>query len=325
MRIRNIILLLLAAALFAGCGEELIETRNANIIEFSPFRSTSFTRGIAVNNPADIAAQGGFKVWGYRHTGTWLGSGVTLFDGTTVTSTDGGVTWSYGTPVHWPMNELVSFFGYAPASAAGVVTVPIGTPPQLICEVAVDPAAQIDLLIAVPQLDRHGYIPVEMNFRHVLSRVTFSARKAAGVTAEIRISKIELRNLYRFGTTDFMTHVWTPTGVSSNFVLTTAAGLLENTALTTSSQMLSTTAGTMFMMPQTLVSRPGGSPPDAELWVTFTAHGYEFEYMVSTFPSAAWQSGVSYNYELLLDGFTVVAIIRGELENPITGPGWGSY
>lgn len=313
---------LLIALAAVSCQKETVESGSDSGIGFF----TLLTRGNAVVNPADVAAAGGFRVWGYKHSGNWPAAvSSTIFNGTYVTSDDNGATWSYsGAYGVWPARDNVSFFAFAPAGIAGSGIDDSQAVPVVGFSVDNDPASQGDLLIAHQVLNRRGPDPVEVIFEHALSRISFSARKTIETVGDVYVASLELRNIYYTGSAPLLTPVsWTVNPATTQYTLSTTNGLLADTApsLTTSWQTISTSDGIMFLMPQTLA-------PTAELVITFWYSGpltsREFTSTINlseVFP--AWETGTPYNYQLLFDGEVVVVI--GATLQSITSGDWGQY
>ena len=320
MKTKLTILLLITIAA-VSCTKEVIETRGGN--EAGIGFTTLGTRGNMIAGALDVAQAGGFNVWGYRYAGYWPAATKTLlFNNVTVTSADNGATWSYGSPIDWPIGQKVSFFAYAPASGATAVGSDVNGIPIIDFTVDNNPANQKDFLIANQMLDRTGPSPVNVHFEHALSHIRFSALKAASVTEDIRITNIELKNLYFSGTTTLQTPVaWTVnTTAVKNYSVASSSGGLQNVALTTSTQLISLPAGILFLMPQAL-QRASDAP---EMVVSFTADGVPLSYSCPLFSPAEWKPGKTYTYQLAVNDTHIVLILCGELESTTVGS-WGDY
>ena len=319
----KVVILAATALLLVSCGREIVERPGDESVDIS-FTAGGFTRGSEITGPAGMATAG-FCVWAYNYTGFWASAASkTIIINNTglghgrVTSGDGGLTWSYGTPQMWPGNR-VSFFAYAPYGAATPTGVDGQGVPTISYTIPDNVANQVDLLIADHVLDRIGPTPVNEMFRHALSRVSFSALKSANVSGVVKVTSIEVRNIYNDGSTVLKTPVlWNVNNLSTGApVITIVNGLLQNLALTTTVQNVLSPGGTMFLMPQTLDAT-------AEIVVTYTIDALELSW-TSPIPSpSVWEAGKSYNYQLLIDT-DLVMVILGQLESPWDGPGWGNY
>jgi len=305
-------LLLIAAATIA-CQKETVERRNETGKGHETNKQISFvlpsTRGAVIANASDVAREGGFKVWGYRHSGSWSSAAhkASIFNslGTNVTSADNGSTWSYQTPAYWWLYEAASFFAYAPADNATMNGHDASGTPKINFTVNDNPVEQKDLLIANQILDCITHDPVNMVFDHALSRIRFSALKDPAITEEIRITGIELQNIYSSGTTTLQTPVvWDVNAASAkDFLLTSSlGGGLKDIPLTGAEQLITADNGELFMMPQDLDR--GAAVPN--LVVTFatssgTSFGIARSYTLSGFPTDEWLPGKTYNYQLVID------------------------
>lgn len=310
----------MVVAATVSCREETTERGGSDI----GFR-TLVTRGDAVDDAADVASGGGFRVWGYRHPDSWpTASYTTLFDGTLVTSGDNGATWNYsGVYGVWPTGDRVSFFAYAPADVAGTAIDNAMAVPEVGFTVAADPASQADLLIANQMLDRVGPDPVQVVFEHALSRIVFLASKTTETAGAIRVTSLELRNIKYTGSTPLLTPVvWAVDDAKTDYALSAEDGHLEDMALDTTWQPLSTSAGTMFLMPQTLDAA-------TVLVVRFRYENHpDIRELISELNlpevSPTWTAGKPYTYRLLFDGEEIV-IIGATLQPADPDGEWGEY
>lgn len=97
------------------------DNTGANPIEFS-VRSGSISTRAAISSNSDIANNGGFKVWGFKNPST-SSDWTTVFDGTTVSSSDYGSTWTYSPMKYWDTSAQYKFYAAAPAqNANGTIT-----------------------------------------------------------------------------------------------------------------------------------------------------------------------------------------------------------
>jgi hypothetical protein len=100
---------------------ESIENTEYKPIEFS-VRSVSKTTKGAMSSNSDVANNGGFKVWGFKNVST-SSDWKTVFDSTTVSSSDYGSTWTYSPLRFWDVNAQYKFYAAAPAqNANGTIT-----------------------------------------------------------------------------------------------------------------------------------------------------------------------------------------------------------
>jgi hypothetical protein len=288
-----------------SCAKEVVDTKENNNLPID--FSTLLTRGSTIFGAQDVAALGGFRVWGYAHLNNWVLASTKepLFSSTLVTSPNNGVTWSYGTPVNWPEGQKVSFFACAPAGVSTITANGVDVPK---IDFTIDPNVvnQIDLLVAREMFDLVGPNPVNVVFDHALSRIRFSALKYPDFDGKVVITSIKLTNLYFKGATLFCPPAWNVDNSSvTDYTVSVSSGTLENLPLTTSEQYISSSTGTLFLMPQTLI-RASGTP---QMIVTFTVGDQEMSFTCPLSLPDEWVTGKPYTYQLLIDGETVRVIV----------------
>ncbi|MBF0647950.1 fimbrillin family protein [Dysgonomonas sp. GY75] len=141
-----------------------------------------------------------------------------VLNGVTVTRGEGGSTstWEYFPKASWPAEGQVDFFAYAPASSVNITTGlkagdVSGTPatggpvisytvPGFVGD-SKTAAQQEDLLVAKSTNLANSADPVQLNFKHALSRVVFKA-KNQNLDKTYVIKELALTNLYSKGTLD---------------------------------------------------------------------------------------------------------------------------
>ena len=214
MKAKSIILLLAWSTLMADCqsdddGQAVPQERTAPIAFSVEVASDEMTRGANAMNTSDaLATKGGFGVFAsYTGLHKFVDSSIQsdFMYNTHVAYDDVNSVWSYDPVKYWPNGEgqasgaakhYVSFFAYAPYSdqdpenAAGYCIPSFHlqhevTNPWLTYRLHTDPAQQVDLMYAVPLLDRSkGDVPTRevFTFRHALAcvgdRVTVSVDDA---------------------------------------------------------------------------------------------------------------------------------------------------
>lgn len=286
---------------------------------------TGFSSRSAIGTKQELAAAGGFSVWGYSYTGAWSANPekTALFENTTVTSPDNGATWSYGSQVFWPSTP-VSFFAYAPAGSGTAGTFTPDGVPVIDFVIGATAAEQKDLLVATPQFDLSGtnYVnntPVALSFSHALSRIKFSAILSETFTETVKVTKVELKNIYNQGEIPLETPpAWTISSpLTANYTLSTGSGL-EDLALTATSQNITSEDGVMFLMPQN-IQRSNNKP---EMKITITVDGSEVVYELPLFSPVDWLPGKSYDYQLYIDRETIQVIV---IDSNIALQNWDTY
>ncbi|MEG1588553.1 MAG: fimbrillin family protein [Mucinivorans sp.] len=173
-------------------------------------------------------------------------------------------TWRCDPPQYWPpaASGSLSFFAYAPyapagltfsaATAAGIPTLTYQTPE------AVD--EQVDLLFAAPAYNQvyNSTQNVPMNFTHILSAITFSAKLKDALAAGfsrlsvrgVAISGLNTQGTYTYGTP---AGAWvTVPGTSQIYSVSVDGGQLVEKILTTTAQSISEPSKIMIAIPQTI-------------------------------------------------------------------------
>ena len=329
---KTIIFTALAAVLFS-CGKEKVERADEGMaIGFAPRSSVGeFTRGDMITDAAGVANAGGFDVWTYSHTGLWATASdkIIIVDNAggyaKVESPDGN-TWDYGTLQPWPYGKSVSAFAYAPSGAATAINISGSKVPEISYAVpAVD--QQVDLMIAEQRTDLspnmapvvNGRIPE--TFHHALSHIQLFALWSTDTTDdiypgdEVVVKNAELRNLYYSGTAPMQTPVlWAPDKLLvKNYTFPDDLALAEGVA-----KSIVPAGKLMFLMPQDL------NRTDVKMALTFTVNGFERTWE-GLFPMPAlWEAGKIYKYTFVIEG-DMVAIICGDLKNPVDGGTWGNW
>ncbi|WP_280744583.1 MULTISPECIES: fimbrillin family protein [unclassified Parabacteroides] len=128
-----------------------------------------------------------------------------LFNAFDITRREAGIgNWEYSPSLYWPKKGLVHFFAYSPASSI-YVTQNKGLyeyAGQALEYTMPEPGREVsqeDFLLARTAPMNGG--TVQLNFAHVLSRATFSAKKTnPGITYLIK--SVELMNINKKGTID---------------------------------------------------------------------------------------------------------------------------
>jgi hypothetical protein len=122
---KSYLMIAAAAALFAACSsndvfKEVEEQETA--ISFNPFASNETKAAITgADNAArlaSLATAGGFKVYGYKTIDSWAHAS-TIFNGTTVTSSNSGVDWTYTGLRFWDKTATYNFYAVAPSAPSG--------------------------------------------------------------------------------------------------------------------------------------------------------------------------------------------------------------
>lgn len=169
----------------------------------------------------------GFGIMGYVHTGTPDYTTPNFMNGQ-VTWDDSNSQWSYSPTKYWPNNasQQLDFLAYAPYGDDTHINVSGSTLTFTVDETA---ANQVDLIVATAkdQTRSNNNGAVELNFRHLLSRLQFDAKAAPGYDYEITFTSATLSNAPTEGTFNPWTGEWTITpSTGSNTVSSSTDYLL---------------------------------------------------------------------------------------------------
>lgn len=121
--------------------------------------------------------------------------GSVLIDGAKVTRTGG--SWTYSPAAYWPVNP-VNFYAYSPDIITGVNITGEGggNIPGYIND------GQTDLLYSVLKGATNQAAPVQLNFRHALSKVSVMM-SSSNTRIRVDVSYISVKNLYISGSFNF--------------------------------------------------------------------------------------------------------------------------
>lgn len=162
--------------LTAACTDELNDhpADTGRPIAFTPVAETR----AAVEGSA-LPSGSSFSVWGWYGTGNEINKNV--FDGNTVTESGG--TWGYtGGTQYWIPDMTYNFYGVYPAGYGSCTNSGVITVEGFDCSKFGEEA--VDLMTAVqPGLKGDDAPIVAMQFKHALTRISFSAKLADGLDA----------------------------------------------------------------------------------------------------------------------------------------------
>lgn len=145
---------------------------DARAISFTPAAETR----AAVDDASGMAD--GFNVWGwYSKDGS---NTYNVFDGATVTNS--GNAWTYdGGTQYWIPGMTYNFYGVYPAGYGSCTNSGVITVEDFDCSKFGEDA--VDLMTATAAGDGSNPATVAMQFKHALTRITFSAKLADGLDA----------------------------------------------------------------------------------------------------------------------------------------------
>ena len=180
--------------------EELLKGR---AVGFDTYVSTK-----GVTTDLELLKTEGFGVFAYHHVAVgqteagWDGTGTPDFmDNQKVTYSS--PMWVYNPVKYWPnnSNDRVSFFAYGPYDAAQ--TIITENCPKIKHSLSTS-EKMVDLIGAVPVYNAGGKSPnnntVDFHFKHLLTRVKFSAKVAGSIMPNSPETKVYVTNLQLVGT-----------------------------------------------------------------------------------------------------------------------------
>ena len=282
-------------------------------------RAISFTPAAETRAAVEKDFPGGssFSVWGWYSTDDQITNNV--FDGETVTKS--GEAWTYtGGTQYWIPDMTYNFYGVYPAyvgscEADGTITVT-----KFDCSATGKNA--VDLMTATAQGNGSNPEPVAMQFKHTLTRITFSAKLAdrLGTGYSLQVKEIALwasnkGNMTQTadGTIQWETEPYLTAGEDESDIinnkynaylyrLTTDNGELQRPSITTGNAVLLNVQGKgdLLVIPQEMnYTRPvlainytlsyGGSTT-SPIWKVYPLRG-----------NTDWTPGASLNYTFTID------------------------
>lgn len=297
----------------ASCTSTLSDepATDARAISFTPAAETR----AAVET--DFPEGSSFSVWGWYGTDSQITNNV--FNGETVTKS--GNNWSYdGGTRYWIPEMTYNFYGVYPANVGSCETDGTINVTDFDCSATGD--AAVDLMTATAQGDGSNPARVAMQFKHTLTRITFSAKLADGLGTgySLQVKEIALwasnkGNMTQTadGTIQWETEPYLTAGEDESDIvnnkynaylyrLTTDNGELQRPSITTGNAVLLNVQGKgdLLVIPQEMnYTRPvlainytlsyGGSTT-SPIWKVYPLKG-----------NTDWTPGTSLNYTFTID------------------------
>lgn len=189
-------LFLAVAATFAAC------TQNDAINDAISEQEIKFDQVLNKTTKAEIAdkealaAEGGFKVYGYKSTST-----VAVFDGVKVYSENNGTSWKYDQIRYWDKNATYEFSAIAPSDANCTFTRDMDDTQDgnqsgfTIANVASAKATEsMDYIIDRDGASGNGATPttVSFDFHHIMAKVKVVVKKGVDYNEAINITKLTM-------------------------------------------------------------------------------------------------------------------------------------
>lgn len=334
-RFRHTLTLMLAAVSFWGCSDTT--SISGDDVEQSPMRFstiTSLNSRAVTTNESFLQAGNTFRVWGSYSSRTNVAFKPTeVFGGVDVKRTTDGA-WSYDNPRYWLPGFRYDFRAIHPATLADHVTYHIGesgndTPTFTLTDYDVRQGHDILYAAPAPVNAANGPMPaVALDFKHILSRVTFVGRsdeQHLGTGRRVIIDSARLYGIYTTGNWNGQTSAdaslgsWTSTGqllgeVSNDYYATSVELKTDGTNLFTDESAL-------FFLPQSL--------ENAVLAIT-----YHYNYSDADQPlqfngsvrlselTEKWESGKSYRYPFTISNhiFFQTPTVEEWKQAPINSP-----
>jgi hypothetical protein len=209
--------LLFSAAILAlsSCSNtDVLEEGNIQQTNAIGFQTLVNKESRAINKPADLK---NFQVFGSYTMGTSTNR-IVIFNEVPVTFADG--KWGYNDTRYWVKGGVYRFFAYSDDNSAlktGSADFGSGTGILNINNYISDADHQSDLVF-VQSDERIGQdkglnTPVDLTFKHALSRIMVTFKSGFPAGYDIKISNLKVTGLWNKGdykTADFSTpHVWT--------------------------------------------------------------------------------------------------------------------
>lgn len=268
---------MLLAAVLGGCSKESDggpDGADGKLIKFTPAVNaagpgTRALPGSLIESDDNIPTGGSFGVYAYGKltpTSDVVSYNSELRDNTKVTSN--GTDFIYNPVARWPIRKdaELTFYGYypwqdpgtTPAPGSHKINVTMGgqNAPSMSIDYTTpaDPSKQVDLMYAYAE-PTTGFDPIEMNFRHALTRVRFKARVEDYpiATDPVRITSITVTDVKTFGrliVEDENTPKWWYQSNDEDIKLADGNGLRPNYALTGTLATVIDTDGDLLLIPQ---------------------------------------------------------------------------
>ncbi len=203
---KELFISVLAVASLASCTsssdgmEELLKGRPVG------FDSYVSTKGVSTD--IESLKTDGFGVFAYHHVAIgqteaeWDGTGTPDFMNNQKV-TFSSIMWVYSPVKYWPnnSNDRVSFFAYGPHKENQTI---ITANCPKIKHTLSSSEKMVDLIGAVPVYNAGGKSPnnntVDFHFKHLLTRVKFSAKVAGSLMSDLQETRVYVTNLQLVGT-----------------------------------------------------------------------------------------------------------------------------
>ncbi|MDL2320596.1 fimbrillin family protein [Alistipes sp. OttesenSCG-928-B03] len=286
-------------------------------------RGAAADKGGIIESGSNIPNSGQFGIYAYSK----ISGVVAAFDNAagrqslqnTAVTNNGTVIspdFRYSPTAIWPQGagDRLAFYGYYPHNGTNFgaggpgIAVTMGAPASPSMSIAytcpTDPAKQVDLMWAYT--DFMEAAPVNITFKHAMTRVAFKAGKEAELTDAVVITGITLKNVTTTGTLSWSSATnaaWSNLGAATSNISLTSSNGLTGTALTTSMvSQLSATAKDMMLIPQGLT----GIVVEVSATVGGESKTYTFDLTDSD--AHTWVAGGVINYLITVKDDEIVVL-----------------
>lgn len=330
--------ILWGALLFVSCDKKSSgdDEQEAALLHFSTNEAVwSTTRGADYTGDTGTNPIPDMLVYGYyTHTKKWLEDRTPAFplfmDATVVTNNSG--TWTYSPPRYFHPTGYHSFFAFAPyqtiaADSRTNFYFPTSSEtPVLDYHLPDEISNHQDLLLGWSTDVQNGPAPVEIVFKHITTKVRFSARIADDhtLTSHVKINSILLSDIYSAAQASIVNESNTLKVQWQNYndLRSIAAtignnALKENITLTTTMQPIS--KDTLYLIPQALETTVNGRNPAITLSTVEWSDGTE-RHFTKTFHLSglglSWKPGEVLDFQITYSGESTEILV---LVDPGTG------
>lgn len=242
-----------------------------------------------------------FSVWGFCRPANETGAWSEVFTQTPVTVTNEGGLWSYGYTEYWKMGYTYRFHAFYPIGQADETTVGAESGPSV---TDFDSTNHIDLLYAVQErdYDTQGGSAVALNFRHLLSKVTFVGKAdpslaTDGIAVTLTSVKLYGATLSKKGSWRADTNRWT-SDAAGTAIETPYAERTERIPLSDTETDLFPSDIELLIIPQTSLQnvyfRIAYEYSGADIATTSGAGIINLGSILNA--STSWEAGKSYKY-----------------------------
>lgn len=279
-------------------------------------RAISFTPAAETRAAVEKDFPGGssFSVWGWYSKDSQITNNV--FDGETVTKSDGAWTYTGGTQ-YWISGMTYNFYGVYPANvgsceADGTITVT-----NFDCSATGENA--VDLMTATHTRDYNGTNAnaVNMPFQHELAKVKFTVKSGNTVAT---VSSFKVYGVNYKGTL-------TKNGTDAVWRYTTRC-IVDDTPYTLTDFTFNTTNGFEKDMLGDVLLIPDKDLINAKLYIVYCYQGETTDRTstinLQTTAITQWEAGKSYHYTLTIKGGTLtVTVTVADWKEEDTSVSWG--